>query len=298
MGLGRPRILCGPPVPSLNDFNLTINSMTQAIRVLALFAHPDDAEFLCAGTLAHLADRGAKLHFATLTAGDLGSTVLPAAQISRVRQKEAERSARVVHAMYSCLGERDLSIFYDGRTLRKVMELVRRVSPSLVITHPPADYMVDHETTSRLTQTACFGAMAPNYRTGARRAAGPLRDVPYLYYAEPFGSRDIFGDDVGSTIFVDISATLGRKEQMLACHESQQVWLRAQQNMSDNMGVVRQWAAKAGQPSGFRWAEGFRQHLGQGFPQDNLLAALLSDLVREERRPTPEGGELQHPRSC
>jgi len=270
--------------------------MAQAISALALFAHPDDLEFLCAGTLALLADRGAKLHFVTLTSGDLGSTLLPAAKISHVRQKEAERSARMVHATYSCLGEKDLCVFYDRRTLRKVMEIVRRVSPSLVITHPPADYMVDHETTSRLTQTACFGAMARNYRTGARRPARPLRAVPHLYYTEPFGSRDILGKEARSAVFVDIAATLARKERMLACHESQQAWLRAQQRVSDNCGVVRQMAATAGQQSGFQWAEGFRQHLGQGFPQDNLLAAILGDLVREERRMTPGGDELQSPR--
>ncbi len=267
--------------------------MAQPIRVLALFAHPDDAEFLCAGTLAHLANQGSKLYLATLTLGDCGSAVLPAAKISRIRQKEAERSARMVRATYSCLGEKDLSIFYDRRTLGKVMELVRRVSPSLVFTHPPADYMVDHETTSRLTQTACFGAMAPNYRTGARRAAKPLRAVPHLYYAEPFGGRDILGNEVRSTVFVDVSATIDCKERMLICHESQQAWLRAQQDLSDTFGIVRQMAAKAGQLSGFRWAEGFRQHLGQGFPQDNLLAAILGDLVREEARPTPGCSEPQ-----
>ena len=261
--------------------------MAQAITVLALFAHPDDAEFLCAGTLAHLANFGVQLHLGTLTSGDCGSSILPAAKISRIRQKEAERSARLVGATYSCLGEKDLSILYDRPTLRKVMELVRSVSPSLVITHAPADYMVDHETTSRLTQTACFGSMAPNYRTGAPRAAKPVRGVPHLYYAEPFGGRDILGNEVRSTTFVDISATIERKEQMLACHESQQAWLRAQQDVSDTCGLVRQMAARAGQLSGFDWAEGFRQHLGQGFPQDNLLAVLLGDLVRPEARPTP-----------
>jgi N-acetylglucosamine malate deacetylase 1 len=266
--------------------------MARAIRALGLFAHPDDAEFLCAGTLAHLADHGVQLHLATLTSGDCGSAVLPPTKISHIRQKEAERSARMVGATYSCLGEEDLSIFYDRPTLRKVMELVRRVSPSLVMTHAPADYMVDHETTSRLTQTACFGATAPNYRTGARRAAKPLRAMPHLYYAEAFGGRDILGNEVRSRIFVNISATIERKEQMLACHESQQAWLRAQQGLSDNVGVVRRMAARAGRLSEFQWAEGFRQHLGQGFPQDNLLAAILGDLVRAQAQQAPGSDEL------
>jgi N-acetylglucosamine malate deacetylase 1 len=255
-------------------------STAPSIRVLALFAHPDDAEFLCAGTLACLAERGAQIHIATMTAGDCGSTILPAAKIARIRRKEAAQAAALIDAKYVCLEEKDLSIFYDHPTLRQLMEVVRRADPTLVLTHSPVDYMVDHETTSRLCQTACFGAVAPNYRTGARKAARATRSVPHLYYAQPFGGRDILGKEVRPGLCVDITATMERKERMLACHESQQAWLRTQQSIADPLALMRKMAEGAGQFSGFRWAEGFRQHLGQGFPEDNLLGRLLGDLVR------------------
>jgi LmbE family N-acetylglucosaminyl deacetylase len=257
--------------------------MPSSIRVLALFAHPDDAEFLCVGTLAHLADRGASLHIATLTAGDCGSSILPSAKITRVRRQEAQRSAAMLHAKYTCLEERDLLVFYDHPTLRKVMETVRRVDPTLVLTHAPQDYMVDHETTSRLCQTACFGASAPNFRTGARRPAKATRAIPHLYYSQPFGNRDILGREVFPNLVVDISTTLDRKEKMLACHESQRAWLQFQQSLPELGDPVRQMAASAGELAGFQWGEGFRQHLGQGFPQENLLAHLLGNLVRPAR---------------
>jgi LmbE family N-acetylglucosaminyl deacetylase len=77
--------------------------MSQPLHVLALFAHPDDAEFLCAGTLILLADRGAAVHIATLTAGDCGSAILSASKISRLRTKEAQRAAGVLGAQYTCL---------------------------------------------------------------------------------------------------------------------------------------------------------------------------------------------------
>jgi len=250
------------------------------IRVLALFAHPDDAEFHCGGTLIHLADRGAQIHIATMTAGDCGSTILPAAKITRIRRKEAQRAAELIGAGYTCLGEKDLLVFYDRRTVSKVLELVRHADPALVLTHSPVDYMVDHETTSRLCQSACFGAMAPNFQTGARRAARPPQRVPHLYYAQPFGDRDILGKEIRPRVFADITAILQRKEQMLACHESQQAWLRAQQDIPHPRNMMHEMAERAGQLAGFRWAEGFRQHLGQGFPQDNLLAKLLGSLVR------------------
>jgi N-acetylglucosamine malate deacetylase 1 len=250
------------------------------LRVLALFAHPDDAEFLAAGTLAHLARRGARIHIATMTAGDCGSTCLSPSEIARRRREEAKRAARLISAEYSCLGEKDLAVFYELSSLRKVMELVRRTRAECVFTHSPVDYMVDHETTSRLAQTACFGAMAPNFRTGARRAAKPLAAVPHLYYAAPFGGRDILGAQIPSRIFVDISATFERKAQMLACHKSQRAFLREQQNIPDPLELQRQMAESAGRAAGFALAEGFRQHLGQGFPKENRLAEWFSGLVR------------------
>lgn len=254
--------------------------MTSPVKVLALFAHPDDAEFLCAGTMVHLASRGAQIHIATMTAGDCGSTTLSPAKITRIRRAEAARAAKLIEATYTCLEEKDLLVLYDARTIKKVLELVRRVNPELVLTHSPVDYMVDHETTSRLCQSACFGAMAPNFRTGARRPATAARRVPHLYYAQPFGGRDILGKEIRPSLCIDISATLTLKEQMLACHASQQTWLHAQQEIIRPDHPMRQMAERAGELSGLRWAEGFRQHLGQGFPQDNLLGSLLGDLAR------------------
>ncbi|MGA3326205.1 MAG: PIG-L deacetylase family protein [Terriglobia bacterium] len=253
--------------------------MPPSIRVLALFAHPDDAEFLCAGTLAHLAERGDSLHIASMTAGDCGSSILSSAKISRIRRQEAQRGAALLHAPYTCLGERDLLVAYDRPTLRKVMELVRRVDPALVFTHSPQDYMADHETTSRLCQTACFGASAPNFRTGAPRPAPAVRTIPHLYYAQPYGNRDILGNEILPRLVVDISATLEQKEKMLACHESQRAWLQFQQALRKIEDPLRQMAARAGELASFPWGEGFRQHLGAAFPQENLLGSLLGDLV-------------------
>lgn len=245
-----------------------------------MFAHPDDAEFLSAGTLAHLADRGAKIHIATMTAGDCGSTKLPGAKIAQTRRREATESARIIGARYVCVGEKDLSVFYDRRTLAKVLELVRQVDPTLVFTHSPTDYMVDHENASRLCQTACFGALAPNYHTGFRKAAKAVVGVPHLYYAQPFGGRDILGNKIASRVFVDVTLTYERKQKMLASHKSQRDWLRSHQEIDDPLVVLRQMSEQAGKACGFQKAEGFRQHLGQGFPQDDLLGKMLGKLVQ------------------
>ena len=252
--------------------------------VLAVYAHPDDMEFLCAGTLLHLAERDCSIHVATMTAGDCGSARLSAAAISKIRRAEARQAARKLGAGYTCFEQRDLSIFYDRRTLAKVTALVRRVGPTLVFTHSPTDYMVDHETTSRLVQSACFGSSAKNFKTGAR-GDRPTLGIPHLYYAEPFGGRDILGNAVPSSFWVNTTEVIGRQIELLACHKSQREWLGEQQGIDDYLNFLRRRAEERGRQAGTAFAEGFRQHLGNGFPQDNRLGELLGNLGARATNP-------------
>src|SRR5688572_15914186 len=110
---------------------------------LGFFAHPDDAEILCAGTLARLRTLAWEVHIATATAGDCGTVDKSPWEISAIRTEEAKRAAGMIGATYHCLGELDGMVVCDKPTLRKVIELFRRVAPSMVFTHPPQDYMLD-----------------------------------------------------------------------------------------------------------------------------------------------------------
>src|SRR5438309_99074 len=111
--------------------------------VLSLLAHPDDAEFLCAGTLIRLRqEHDFEVHIASMTPGDCGSVVHTPLEISRIRREEGARAAAVIGAKYHCLEERDLLVFYNERTLEKATRLLRAVGPSIVLTHSPADYML------------------------------------------------------------------------------------------------------------------------------------------------------------
>src|SRR5438045_2527805 len=101
--------------------------------VLSVLAHPDDAEFLCAGTLIRLVrEHGWQAHLATMTAGDCGSMELPPEEISRIRREEGQRAAGLIGATYHCLDERDLLITYHERTLERVTRLLRAVRPDVV----------------------------------------------------------------------------------------------------------------------------------------------------------------------
>ena len=125
-------------------------------RALALMAHPDDAEIFAGGVLTLLRRKGWEIHIASMTPGDAGSNTHSPSEISRIRRGEAAQAAELIEASYACLDQRDLRIFYDEPTLRTVVEHVRTVAPTVVFTHPPSDYMLDHEMTSRLVRAACF----------------------------------------------------------------------------------------------------------------------------------------------
>jgi LmbE family N-acetylglucosaminyl deacetylase len=245
---------------------------------LTVLAHPDDAEFLCAGTLIRLVhELGWKAHIASMTPGDCGSAELSPEEISRIRRQEGAGAAGLIGASYHCLEERDLSIFYQPSTLEKVTRLLRDVRPRLVFTHSPADYMLDHEMTSVIVRAAAFGAPIPNFH-GGREGPAPLDHIPHLYYCDPIEGKDPLGREVPPGFCVDISAVIDSKAAMLAAHASQRQWLLKHHGMDQYLQAMRGWAAQRGQSCGVAYAEGFRQHLGHSYPQDNLVGQLLGEL--------------------
>src|SRR5262245_42791822 len=102
--------------------------------VLSVLAHPDDAEFLCAGTLTRpVRQHGSKPPGATMPPADCGSAELPPEAISAVRRKEGAHAAALIGAAYHCLEERDLLIVYGEPALERVTRLLREVRPAVVL---------------------------------------------------------------------------------------------------------------------------------------------------------------------
>lgn len=258
-----------------------------ALRILAIHAHPDDVEFQCAGTLALLAQLGHPIAIVTMTPGDCGSKELSPDQIAAVRREEARRSAAVLGAAYACLEFRDLSIVVDNDSKRRVTEAVRRFRPDVVFTAPPVDYMDDHEATSRLVRDACFNASCPNYATRQWDPAPATEKIPYLIYVDPVEGVDLWGTPIRPQFYVDVSAVFEVKRQMLACHESQRAWLRAQHGVDEYLDSQQRWSAQRGSEVGVAYAEAFRQHLGHPYPHDNILRRLLGDRVHQRPADAP-----------
>ncbi len=243
--------------------------------ILSVLAHPDRRRVLCVGTLLRLArEHGWQVHIASMTPGDCGSVEHGPEEIARIRRQEGARAAALMGATYHCLEERDLLIFYEERPLERITRLLRTVRPRIVLTHSPADYMVDHEMTSLLVRAAVFGAPAPNFLAG-RGHPPALDDIPHLYYCDPIEGKNALGLPIEPSFRIDISGVIDAKAEMLAAHASQRDWLLKHHGMDQYVQSMRNWCGERGRQAGVAFAEGFRQHRGHSYPQDNLLGQLL-----------------------
>jgi LmbE family N-acetylglucosaminyl deacetylase len=220
-----------------------------------------------------------------MSLGDVGSMDCEPEKLRRIRRKEAEMACGVIGATYHALDFWDFAIYNDDQSNRRVTGLLREVDPSIVITHPPQDYLADHEATSTLVRNACFYASVPNYDSSQWTSVIPASPIPYLYYAHPMEGTDIFGCPVVPQMFIDTISASSLKMSMLACHESQRDWLRQHHGMDEYVESMRRWDRTLGlQASAIcgrtvECAEAYRQHRGHAYPQHNVLAELLAGLV-------------------
>ena len=120
------------------------------MNILAIGAHPDDIETMCAGTLAKYAAQGHKVYMATATSGNIGSATHTMEEIAEIRKKEAAASAAIIGAEYICL-DYDDEMFYETKEVcLAFINLVRYCKADVIITHSLHDYNPDHMLTSKI----------------------------------------------------------------------------------------------------------------------------------------------------
>lgn len=244
---------------------------------LCLMAHPDDCEFLAAGTLALLAERGWEIHIASSTPGDGGSATKNPIEIAAIRRAENVQSVNLIGAKYHCLELRDCHVTFDADSIRRAINLVRAIAPTLMITHCQQDYMLDHEVTAQLSRAASNACIVPNCGNGP---VFPGSSIPYLYYADPVGIIDHDGQIAKTSVVVDITSVYEKKMAMICAHASQRDWLKAHYGVDEYTRMLDEWSTKRGKTAGVQRAEGFRQHRGYGYPSDCLLTKALGPLAQ------------------
>jgi LmbE family N-acetylglucosaminyl deacetylase len=251
---------------------------------LALFAHPDDIEFVAAGTLLLLKERGWDIHYMNLCTGNGGSVQMDGPTTARARLAEGEEAARILGATFYPPICDDLEVTYSVELLRKVAAVVRMTKASIVLTHSPADYMEDHQTTQRLAVTGAFAHCIANFVTDPPQESY-LHDVT-VYHAMPHGQCDPLRRRIHAGSYVNTARVHETKRAALAAHVSQKHWLDVSQGMDSYLISMDESSLKVGKLSGqFEHAEGWRRHLHLGFSAqaiDPLKDALGEDCFINE----------------
>ena len=251
-----------------------------ATTVLAAAAHPDDIEFMMAGTLLLLKDAGCEIHLWNLANGCCGSTALSREETAAVRWQESLASAALAGGSAHPPLFDDFGIFYDAPSLARVAAVIRKIQPEIILTHSPQDYMEDHQNAARLVVTGAFTRAMKNVVTGPQIVS---YDKPVaIYHALPHGLKDGLRQVVTPHFYADIAPVLSRKRAMLACHRSQKDWLDATQGMDAYLDEMERMSREAGRMSGrCESAEGWRRHSHLGFAPENFDP--LSDLLNTNK---------------
>ena len=181
--------------------------MTDALDVLAVMAHPDDAEVLCGGALAKSAAAGERVGILDLTRGELGSRGTP-----EIRRREADRAAEILGlSLRRNAGLPDGHLENGEAARRVVVGLLRELRPRVVVTHWTHSRHPDHRACAALVRDAAFLAGLTHYDpTGPRHR--PLKVVHATAFSE---------DADRPSFVVDITDYVERKLEAIAAYESQ-----------------------------------------------------------------------------
>ncbi|OYP29873.1 PIG-L deacetylase family protein [Rhodopirellula sp. MGV] len=250
--------------------------------VLAIAAHPDDIEYMMAGTMLLLKQRGWDLHYVNLCDGSRGSTTLSREECAATRLQEAQHACELLGATFYPPIFPDMEAAYNIQNVAKVTAFVRQAKASIVLTQPPIDYMEDHQNSCRLAVSAAFSHGMPNLISDP--PVEPYYEPVTVYHCQPVGNRTQLCEVVPPHFYVDVSDVVEQKVELLACHASQKQWLDQSQGMDSYLQALRDVNAETGRMSGvFEFAEGWRKHLHWGFcgPDDDPLREALTDRIRD-----------------
>ena len=219
---------------------------------LAIYAHPDDPEVSCGGTLARWAAAGSTVHVVIAARGDKGSSdpSVDGNELAARRRGEVAKAAGALGlAGYEVLDHDDGELEDTPELRCELVAVVRRLRPEVVVCpDPTAVFFGQHyfnHRDHRILGYAVLDAVAP-------AASNPH----YFPHAGP--PHQVAGMFLSGTLepdaWIDITASIDAKADALLCHESQvgepDEWLRT---------VVRERAEEAGRQAGVRYAEGFRR---------------------------------------
>jgi len=226
--------------------------VTQTADVMVLSAHPDDAEFGAAGTVARWTNEGKSVVYVICTNGDKGTsdrTLLPE-QLSAIRKKEqraAADSLGVREVVF--LGYPDQELEDTAELRKRVVRLIRAYRPKILVTSDPYRRYLwhrDHRIIGQVAMDAVFPYARDHLAYPDLLEAGlePHKVAEILFWA---------ADDINFRS--DISATYDRKIAALRCHKSQMKEFTS----SDPFEWLKNRCREMAQGESYELAEGFHR---------------------------------------
>jgi LmbE family N-acetylglucosaminyl deacetylase len=219
------------------------------MNVLAIGAHPDDIEILCAGTLARYAAQGHQIIVAPFTCGDMGDLRIAPAELGQIRRQESAASAAILGARLLWPGITDELVFPNEEQRRVMIDLLRQADPDVILTHSPNDYHPDHRYVSQLVFDSYF-------QKGLPHIPGQKQPACRFGQAQVYYMDNLAGIGFTPSEYVDITPVIDTKRRMLDCHQSQVKPMR-ELAQTDLIELIEVQARFRGMGAGCRYAEGF-----------------------------------------
>ncbi len=218
------------------------------LDILVMAAHPDDAELSCAGTILKHIAAGKKVGIVDFTRGELGTRGTP-----EIRLQESADATKILglHAREN-LGIRDGFFRNDEETQLKLIEVIRKYQPDIVLANALEDRHPDHGKGAQLAIDACFLSGLRQIKTGDLPAWRPAQVYHYIQdrYLEP-------------DFVVDISAHWDQKEAAIRAFKSQFFDPNSAEPASyisspDFLNFIQARAMEMGHKIGVKYGEGFQ----------------------------------------
>jgi bacillithiol biosynthesis deacetylase BshB1 len=228
------------------------------LDILVMAAHPDDAELSCAGTILKHIAAGKKVGIVDFTRGELGTRGTP-----EIRLQESADATKILglHVREN-LGIRDGFFRNDEETQLKLIEVIRKYQPEIVLANALEDRHPDHGKGAQLAIDACFLSGLRQIKTGDLPAWRPAQVYHYIQdrYLEP-------------DFVVDISSQWDQKEAAIRAFKSQFFDPNSSEPASyisspDFLNFIQARAMEMGHKIGVKYGEGFQS---QKTLEKNLL---------------------------
>jgi len=219
-------------------------------RILAVVAHPDDAELLCAGTLARARADGAAVAICVLCRGDKGQPTPPIDDLAEIRRAEMSAAADVLGAELLCGDFGDGELIDGPESRRTLIEFYRRFRPSLVLAHAANDYHPDHRAASQLAEAVSWFCASRGHQT----SSAPMRTPPALWWMDTVNMIGCLPH-----FYIDVSEHVELKRAMIGCHVSQ-LARGENEDFSPLEELMLRQCQTRGSQAGVAAAEAFQSH--------------------------------------